>query len=73
MSGHQTTLFFDLLLSCFLVMSVDTLGQKLSEARALEDLNKDFVRLFDHAQTEAGHTDLCNGSVVEDLVVNVLH
>lgn len=71
--GQQSTLLLDLLLRGLLVVAtIDALGEELAEARVLEDLNEDFMRLLNFTQPKVGHTNLGDGSIVKDLVVNVL-
>ena len=69
---HETTLLLEFLLSGLFVMTIDTLSQEFTESGALEDFNEHLMRLLDHAQTETSHTYLGDGSVVQNLVVNVL-
>ncbi len=69
---HETTLLLDFLLSGLFVVTIDTLGQELTESGTLEDFNEHLMRLLDHAQAEAGHTNLSDGSVVQNLIINML-
>ena len=69
----ETALLFELLLSSLLLMTIDSLSKQFPESGALEDFNKHLMGLVDPTQTEEGHTDLGEGTVVKNLVVYLLH
>ena len=53
-------------------MTIDALRQELSESGILEDLHQNFMGLLDLTKSEQGHADLCQCSIVKNLVVHVL-
>ena len=52
--------------------SADTLGQDLSQACCLNNIDEDFVAFFDESETESSEADLSDSSVVQNLAANVL-
>ena len=53
-------------------MWIDALRKELSESGILEDLHQNFMGLFDFTESEQGHANLCQCSVVKNLVVYML-
>lgn len=72
MVGNLSLKLLLLDLNWLIGLAGDTLGENFSQTGSLDNLNKDLVALFNQAKAESGKTELGNGTVVKDLVGNIL-
>jgi len=72
MEGNLTSEFFNFEFDRFLLKLHSSLSEQLTVSHMLADIYKTIMSLLDSTATEEGKTNLSNGSVVNDLIVNSL-
>lgn len=72
MEGNLASEFFDFEFYGFLLKLHGTLSEQLTVSCVLADVNKTIVSLFDSTTAEESQTDLSDGSVVNNLIINYL-
>ena len=73
MEGNLSLLFLSFYFNSLIWHSADTLCKDFSELGSLAYLNQDIVTFLNQTEAEGRHTNLSNGSVVQDLTADVLH